>query len=173
LSEDQKEDFAMVFAKRLKPAISNWCSAYSGHIPLTADSVTQDKFIERMGISPKFYDYAFVIDGMTLTVADKDGIAHVDYLNDPTQTKKLMDLPKGQPPVMALPVSKEEVSQMVEQDSGTHYADADIRMIPAGVSSALNGAVNVAIGGDAENFLSWDYSLVFGADGHLAYYLKK
>lgn len=173
LSASQKEDFAAVFTKRLKPAISNWCSIYGHHVLLTADSVTPERFIEWIGTSPRFYDYTFVIDGVTLTVADENGIAKVDYLNDPSQTRKLMGLSNGKPPIMTFSVSKADVSQMLEQDSGHRYADGDIRMIPSGVSSALNGGVNVMVGGDAENAASWDYNLIFDANGNLAYYDKK
>ena len=172
MSDQDKRAFQKLFLTELKPAISNWSNAYLGHLPFNPEMLCADKLVERFGRNAAFYDYTFVIDGITLAVGDKNGIAKVDYLNDSKQTPKLMAIPQGQQPVIDYPVSRPEVIQMVNKDSGMNFSDADMRMIQSGVSSAMNGGVHVEVGGDPENCASWNYTLVFGSDGNLVYYCK-
>jgi hypothetical protein len=83
-----------------------------------------------------------------------------------------MGLPKGTAPTAATPVAANEVAQMLKADSGKDFNESDIHITPSGYSSALNGGAYVNIGGDPDNAATWEYTLVFGPDGKLAYYLK-
>jgi hypothetical protein len=71
-----------------------------------------------------------------------------------------------------LPVSKEKLMQMLNSDSEAGFKPEDVRVIPSGFSSGLSGGAYVEVGGDPNNCLTWKYTLIFGADGKLAYYLK-
>jgi hypothetical protein len=127
--------------------------------------------VERLGQDEQFFVYTFILDGITLCVRDDYGAAQVFYLNAP-QSKMLMGLPNGTAPTTATPVSAIEVSQMVKGVSGTDFTLSDIQITPAGYSSAMDGGAYVSIGGDPDNAATWKYTLVFGSDGKLAYYLK-
>jgi hypothetical protein len=172
LADNDQEAFQGLFETKLKPAIAKFCEAYQGHVPFSLAAVTPDKLVERIGRNAAFYDYTFVIDGITLSVGYKNGAVKVDYLNDAKQSPKLMALPQGEQPVIEYPVTRLGVIQMVNKDSGMNFADPDIRMIQSGVSSAMNGGVHVEVGGDPENCASWNYTLVFGNNGNLVYYCK-
>jgi hypothetical protein len=173
-SADEKAQFLADFEQRYRPAISNWCSAYDGHLPLAPEHITPDKFVERFSRdTASFGEYVFVVDGITLGVRDMRGTAVVDYLNDPQQTRKMTILPKmAGPPITTLPISRDEVLKILEADSGSQYLAHDVRMKPSGFSGALNGGAFVHIGGDPENSASWKYNLVFGPDSKLAFYLR-
>jgi hypothetical protein len=76
------------------------------------------------------------------------------------------------PPILSMPVTKEEILAVLLQYTGTQFKPEDIRMIPAALSGALNGGVIVEVGGDPNNALSWAYNFVFDKNGKLAYYGK-
>jgi len=176
LTDAEKQEFRAAFGGRLKPALVKWCQAYEGRIPFSAERVTLDSFAERIGRDAAHYEYVFVVDGVTLGIresaSDSGGLTRVAYLNAP-QSKQLMELPNGAgPPSFGLPITKEEVARMLRKESGVEFEPGRIRMIPTGASSVMNGGARVEVGGDPHNFLSWQYTLVFGPDGKLAYYSK-
>lgn len=170
-NEEQMAEFRTNFDRKYRPAVSNWCNAYKGHLPFSLAALTADKFVERLGRGESFYTYTFMVDGVTVCVTDENGSARMFYLNAP-QTQQLMGLPKGSSPFQESPIPKNEIKKMLKLDSGADFADGDINIIPSGFSSALNGGAYVSIGGDPNNSATWKYTLVFGSDGKLAYYLK-
>jgi hypothetical protein len=172
-TSDESADFATNFEAKYKPAIMKWCQAFEGHVPIKPESVTPKQLAERIGKDSSYNEYVFVVDGITLGVQDKKGIARVDYLNAPQQTRKLVALPDGsQTPTLVMPVTKREIMQMIEAESGRQFNAHEIRMTPSGLSGGLSGGVLVDVGGNPENGASWSYDMVFGPDGNLAYYLK-
>ncbi|HET7625006.1 MAG TPA: hypothetical protein VFM25_07040 [Verrucomicrobiae bacterium] len=172
-SEDEWSQFLSDFKRRYKPAVSNWCAAYEGHIPFSSDDVTPGNFVERISKNSSFAEYVFVVNGITLAVQVSGSAVRVDYLNDPRQTRKLASLPaKADAPITSMPVSREDMTKMLKEDSGISFAPAEIRMKPTGFSGKLNGGAFVHVGGDPENGASWKYDFVFGQDGKIAYYLK-
>ena len=61
---------------------------------------------------------------------------------------------------------------MLNLDSGTNFPPAEIRVVPTAFSSAMNGGAHVNVGGDPINSASWNFTMVFGLDGNLNYYLR-
>ena len=125
--------------------------------------------------SPKQILAVCPVDGNTLYlgVADSKGFARVDDLNSPKETRKMATIPDGsQSPIMTTPVSKEDITRMIEADGGIRFPSHEIRMTPSGLSGSLNGGVIVNVGGDPRNGASWKYDLVFGPDSQLAFYLR-
>jgi hypothetical protein len=173
LTREERSAFAANFDQRYKPAVAKWCNAFAGHVPSAVEDVTLGSFVERIGRDSSYNEYIFVVNGMTLGVRDSKGVAQVDYLNDPQQTRKLAVLPQGaEHPVVASPVTREEVLNLIEADGGTRFPPHEIRMAPSGLSGSLNGGVLVNVGGDPRNGASWKYDMVFGPDGKLAYFLR-
>jgi hypothetical protein len=172
-SAESKAGFRADFETKYKPAIIRWCKAYEGHVPLAPDLITADNFVSVVGNSPRYHEYVFAVNGITMGVRDANGAVSVDYLNYRPQTEKMMALPDGsQAPATSIPVTADEVARMIKDDSGQEFSAHDIRVIPSGFSGSLNGGVIAEVGGDPENFISWNYNMVFGPDGVLAYYLK-
>jgi hypothetical protein len=93
------------------------------------------------------------------------------YLNSPA-SKKLMQLPHGERPDPKSPVAREDLAKMLKADSGTDFAPAEMRVTPTAFSSAMNGGVHVSVGGDPVNIASWRFTMVFGPDAMLTYYMR-
>ena len=83
-----------------------------------------------------------------------------------------MKLPDGTAPTKETPIEAVEVARILNQLSGGGFAAKDIRITPAGFSSAMNGAAYVNTGGDPDNAYTWKYTMVFNVDGKLSYYMK-
>jgi hypothetical protein len=171
-SDAEKSEFASNFVARYQPALEKWCGAFSNRVPFSSASVTTNNMVERVGTRPTYREYIFVVDGITLGIQDRKGVAQVDYLNVPAETGKMTLLPNGEVPISTTPVSKEEVVKMSAEESGIQLRPNDIRLVPSGYSGALNGGAIVNVGGHPDNAASWQYDMVFGNDGKLAYYLK-
>src|ERR1035438_9181429 len=86
LSGAQLADLKLTFETKLKPAVEHWCKAYAGHVPFKPENLTTDNFFEQIGRG-KTCMYTFVLDGMTLAVADSNGSARFFYLNTPESSK--------------------------------------------------------------------------------------
>lgn len=168
LTEAELDQVRADFETHLKPAFSNWCRAYAGHIPFDPAKLTADKFVARFGRA----DHVFVVDDVTVSIRyAKDVPSYVSYLNTKKGSAKLNDLPSdGKPPNVSIPVSRAQVTQMLEADSGIHYAEDKIRMNSTALSSSMGGGVHIEVGGNPDDFLSWEFVLVFGPDTNLAYY---
>ena len=169
-----KADFEREFAEKLKPAVERWCKTYAGHVPFRPEEVTPDKFRERFGDSPAFYDYGFVINGTTLSVVDYHGEAFVAYLMSPAASL-LLQIPKNPEPPKSVSVTREEVLRLLKADSGQDFPPEQLAMHPTAYAGAMNGGVAVDVG---EGVRSGSgpfpkYSLVFGPDGNLACYLRR
>ena len=172
-TSEEQSAFTADFEKRYKPALQKWCDAFSGRVPLSPAAVTSANFAERIGRNAAYHEYVFVVDGITLGIEDRNGIARLDYLNNPHQTQKLTANPDGsQAPLTTSPVTREELQKMLAVEGGRQYSASDVRITSSGFSGRLNGGVFVRVGGDPENAASWDYDMIFGPDGKLAYYLK-
>ncbi|MGA2246654.1 MAG: hypothetical protein ABSH48_16805 [Verrucomicrobiota bacterium] len=173
-TDAEKAEFQSNFVARYKPAFNKWCDAFPGRVPISPDEVTPDKFVERIGPTARYHDYIFVVNGITLGIEDKAGVgARVDYLNAPSQTRQLAMMPTGgQAPISTSPITRDEVIQMLNADGGEQYKPQDIRITPTGYSGALNGGAYISVGGNPDNEASWDYDMVLGNDGKLAYFLR-
>ena len=134
-TEAEKAEFQANFEKRYKPALSNWCNAYGNHVPFSQSSVIPDKLAERIGMNAAYHEYVFVVDGITLGIQDTKGIARVDYLNDPTQTKKMAMQPDGTAPLIVSPVPRGDVMTMLAVDSGNQFPSDQVRLVPSGFSA--------------------------------------
>jgi hypothetical protein len=173
LTPAERADFQTNFTKRYQPAIAKWAKAFAGHLPIDPDSITPDTANSRVGLKPDYYQYIFVVKGVTIGVADAKGTAQVVYLNAREQTQKLATLPDGsQTPTTLAPLTAQEIAGMLEADGGGHFAPNEIRLSPSGMAGNLNGGMFAAVGGDSDNAASWKYNLVFGPDGNLAYYAR-
>ncbi len=170
LTDAEIAELKDTFEKRLKPAVTAWCEAYAGHVPFKSEDLSPDNFLEEIGRG-KSAMYVFMLNGATFGIADVNESAQVSYLNTPG-AKKLMALPNGAPPSTDVPVTRNELARMLKADSGTDFLPAEIRIIPTAFSSAMNGGANVNVGGDPVNIASWKFTLVFGPDGNLNYYLR-
>jgi len=134
-TDAEKAEFQTNFEKRYKPALSNWCNAYGNHVPFSQSSVIPDKLAERIGMNAAYHEYVFVVDGITLGIQDTKGIARVDYLNDPTQTKKMAMQPDGTAPLIVSPVPRGDVMTMLAVDSGNQFPSDQVRLVPSGFSA--------------------------------------
>lgn len=170
LTAAQLASYREAFTNRLYPAFDSWAKVYSGHIPFNPQLLTVDALVGELGRG-NYCMYTFMLDGVTLSIEDVKGVVHVSYLSSP-EAKKLAVLPRGVPPNPELPLPRSEIERMASLDSGSRFPTADIRLIPTAFSSAMNGGVQVQIGGDPNNAASWKLTLVFGPDGKLTYYCR-
>lgn len=171
LNEAERSELKGKFSAEFRPELERWCSVYAGHVPFRPDAIAPENFHARMGRSSSYYCYVFTLNGMTIAIEDRNGVANVSHINTP-QTAKLMDLPKGEAPDLRSPLTREEVTQLIKADSGKDFPPSEIRMVPTAMGSAMQGGVNVMVGGDPQNAASWEYTLTFGPDKMLTYYLK-
>jgi hypothetical protein len=170
LSAEQFAAFKAKFEQRLKPVIAKWVKAYDGHIPFKAENLTADNLWGQISAG-RYNMYTFMVDGVTVCVEDARGEIRFAYISAP-ESQKLAQLPRGEMPNPAMPVTRDDVIQMLKSDSGIAFAPADIRMTPTGYGTAINGGAIIEVGGDPNNAASWKYNLVFGPNGNLNYYQK-
>lgn len=171
LNDADRNALTEKFKNEFRPALEHWCNVYAGHVPFRPDGPAPENFQQRIGRGDYYYCYVFLFDGVTIGIEERNGVANVSYVNTP-QTAKLMDLPKGEPPDISAPLTREEVTRLLKEDSGKDFPPSDIRMVPTAVGSAMQGGINVMVGGDSENAASWEYTLTFGRDNMLTYHLK-
>jgi hypothetical protein len=170
MSAEQYAAFKAKFEQALRPVIAKWVKAYDGHIPFKPENLTADRLWGQ--ISGGSYNmYTFMVDGVTVCVEDARGKIRFSYISTP-ESQKLSQLPRGDLPTPEMPVTRDDVIQMLKSDSGIDFAPADIRMTPSAYGTAMNGGAIVTVGGDPNNAASWKYNLVFGPSGNLTYYLK-
>jgi len=174
LPADENADFEKKFVEQIKPAVERWCKTYEGHVPFRLEDVTPDKFRERYGNSPSFYDYGFVINGTTLSVVDYHGEVFVAYLMSPAAAL-LLQIPKNPEPPKPVAVSREEILRLLKADSGQDFPTDQIAMRPTAYAGAMNGGVSVDVGEGVNAAYAplFKYSMVFGPDGNLACYLRR
>ena len=174
LRADEKAAFENEFVQKLKPAVEHWCKTYAGHVPFRPEEVTPDKFRERFGDSPAFYDYGFVINGTTLSVVDYHGDVFVAYLMSPAAAL-LFQIPQNPEPPKPVSVTREEALRLLKADSGQDFPPEQIAMRPTAYAGAMNGGVSVDVGEGVNAAYAplFKYSMVFGPDGNLACYLRR
>ncbi len=164
--------FTSDFEAHIKPAFSNWCRVYADYAPFDLGRFTTNAFTVKVGRG----DYMFTIDGVTVGVRHATGYAgdvpaFVSYMDNHGQSRMMMELPTdGKPPNLRVPVTRDQVIEMLGRDAGIRYPPDKIRMHPTGLSGALAGGVRFDVGGDPNNGISWDFALVFGPDNKLVYY---
>ena len=172
-TDAEKDEFRSNFVTKYKPAFLKWCNAFTNRVPISPNDLSADNFVERVGKTLAYSEYVFVVNGVTLGIQDLRGVARVDYLNDPLQTSKMTKLPDGsQAPTIVTPVSKDDVVKMLMAEGGNQFKPNAVRLMPSGVSGALNGGAIVNVGGTPDNAASWEYDMVLSDNGKLAYYLK-
>jgi hypothetical protein len=173
LTEAQRENLAKIFQDRLKPAVEEWCRVYSGRVPFRPEDVTLDKFHSRLGANL----YTFMIGNTTLTIKDMGNQARVNYMMTRDGAGLLNSPPiAGAAPDLTMPVSRAEITSMLEADSGIQYPPDQVQIHPTSASGALTGGVSVEAGGITGNGVFRAMTLtnldfVIGPDGRLVYYL--
>lgn len=171
LNQPQLAEFESTFNNKIKAALERWSQAYSGHLPFEPEKLSAQNLYGQIGRGTNYCVYTFMLNSSTLAVESVNGSMRVNYLNSPG-SEKLLQLPNGEPINTSLSVTREQISSMLKADSGIDFPPAEIRIIPTAFSSAMNGGVNVSVGGDPKNIASWKYTLVFGPDGNLKYYCR-
>ncbi|NMC83033.1 MAG: hypothetical protein GYA63_09295 [Armatimonadetes bacterium] len=174
LTDDEKRQLAAKFASQFRPAIEKWSHAYEGRIPFRLEDVTFDQFHSRLGD----HQYTFMIGDTTLTLTDSSGEARVFYLMTRQGAIALNSQPKlGTVPDLSVPVSRQDVIQMVKADTGVEFNPSEVSIKPTGAACGLMGGAFVEVGkntgnGTYRSFSGLNISLVFGPDGKLVNYLK-
>lgn len=173
LSPEDRAAFAARFDQKHKPAIAGWCNAFKGHVPFEPDAVAVNNLAERIGVNDSYFEYVFVVDGITLGVRDQNGNVCVDYINNPAKTKQLAELHRlNKPPTVTMPLSRGEIIDMVKAESGRTFSEYEVRIKPSGLSGGLAGGMFVEVGGTPNDGGSSAFDMVFDDDGKLVYYLK-
>jgi hypothetical protein len=166
--------YEQTFAARLKPALEKWCRLYAGHTPFQPNDVTPDKLRERIFPGRPAQGYAFVINGTTLCIQDNRGIVYVEYIMAPGASD-LMGPRSGTDALASPSVTREEIFRLLRADSGQDYPPSQVAIRPTKMSTAMNGGVFVDVGETVNlpngNAIT-DFSMVFGPDGKLVYYLR-
>ncbi|MCO5051759.1 MAG: hypothetical protein M9920_05605 [Verrucomicrobiae bacterium] len=170
-SAKDRADLEKRFNEKFKPVINKWCQAYAGRIPFSAEEVTFETFHSRLagGI------YTFMIRDITFSIRERTNIpAKVVYMTHGKTLLTLNDVsPTGKPRDLSLPISREEVIQMVKVDCGVTFKPNECLIRPTGAYGNLNGGADVSMlptGADPNNGLASKIDLVFDADGKLVYY---
>lgn len=169
----EKADLEKMFYDQFRPALERWFAAYEGHLPFRLEDVTLDKFHSTLGN----HMFSFMIGDTTLTFVtprESNQSAKVGYLMVREAVLDMKQLPsKGFIPNLTLPISREDVIQMVKKDSGVEFKPNEVIIRPTGKSSALNGGAFVDLlptGADPNNALNYEISMVFDATGKLVNY---
>jgi hypothetical protein len=172
-TDAERRTLTNAFTEKFKPALERWFKAYEGRVPFRPEDVTLDKFAERIeGISDL---YTFVFNGITLTIQYRDGKANVYYLALRDEIKQLNDLPHGAVPQTELPVTRDQVIQMVEADTSVKFKPNEVLLDPTGIATAMNGGAKVRIGPPKNappGVGPYKIDMTFGPDGKLCYYMK-
>jgi len=174
MTPQQRAEFEKKFAQSIRPAVEKWCALYAGHSPIRASDVTADKLRELVFPGSPCQGYGFVIDGTTLCVEDNRGVVYVEYLMAPA-ARNLLRLSTGDAPLADISVSREEIVRLLQADSGKEFPPSQIAIRPTNRASAMNGGVFVDAGegvNDPKGGPPPQFSIVFGPDGNLAYYLR-
>jgi hypothetical protein len=180
-TEAEKEEFTNLFVTKLKPAAEKWFSVYSNRAPINLTDLTADKFVSQLGRDrTKHRAYTFVIGDVTFGIQEFRGATYVNYLASRQASMARITMPKlTSAPDLSMPVTREQVIDMVEADSGVRFPADEVSLKPTGASGSLMGGADAEVGKEVNNPLytpytttSMDFSIVFGPDGKLAYYQR-
>ncbi|SPE57237.1 hypothetical protein SBV1_270036 [Verrucomicrobia bacterium] len=173
MTSEEKANFGIIFTQKIKPAAERWCSVYAGHTPFKPEDITVDKFKEWIFPGQPGEGYAFVVSGTTVTFDNESGKVVLDYILAPA-VARLLQLPESAPPPQQGSVSIGEVLRLLKADSGRDFAPDEVRLIPTGLSTSMNGGVQIFAGKDVRGIYGLEnaeYSLIFDSDGNLTEYL--
>lgn len=173
MTEEEKAKLAKDFKEKYRPTVEKWFQAYSGRIPFEVGDFTLERFHSCLGD----YMYTFMIGDTTFTVQDSPKLGlKVSYLMTRKGAVDLNSMPgNGFVPDLTVPVTREEVIDMVKSDSGKEFKPNEVIIKPTAVACAVNGGAFVSIlptGKDPENGLNKKISMVFGSDGKLISYVR-
>jgi hypothetical protein len=172
LSAAEKSELAKKFREKFRPAMERWSKAYGDRLPIQPDDVTLDKFVERLGDGL----YTFVLGDFTLTFDESKDSAKVSYLASRKAMIQLNNSPTGEVPKTDLPVTREEITRMVQADTGMGFKPNEILMTPTGTAFAMNGGANIRIGPPKTALPAVSgpdkLDIIIGPDGKLAYYMR-
>lgn len=178
---EERQEFTNLFVTKLKPAAEKWFSVYSNQAPFNFADLTPDKVARRFGWKDSRYDsYTFVMGDITFGVQVFHGATYVNYLASHQAMTAMNTMPKlTGPPDLSMPVTQEQVIDLVEADSGVRFPPNEVSLTPTGESGSLMGGADAEVGKEVNNPLgtpytttSMDFSLVFGPDGKLVYYQR-
>lgn len=172
-TDEEKAEFAKLFATRLRPAAEKWFKAYNGHIAFNLSDLTPDKFVERIGNKPSFRQYTFVMGDVTFVIQDGMDEAKVDYMMSRPAALALNDIPApGTVPDLSTPVTRAQIISMVQADSGVQFQPNEVIIRPS-AATGINGGEfvhTIPTGADPNNGLSSKVDMVFNSDGKLVNY---
>ena len=178
-TEGEKQAFTNLFVTKLKPAAEKWASVYTNRVPFNLTDLTPDKVVNRRGWGDSRYDaYMFVIGDITFGIQVFRGDTYVNYLASRRGVGAINTLPKlAGPADLSMPVTREQVLDLVEADSGRRFPPNEVALTPTGQSGSLMGGADVEVGKDANNpefayvtTKETSFSFTFGRDGRLVYY---
>jgi len=171
-TEAEKTDLAKKFVEKFKPAVEKWCKAYAGHLPFRPEDFKLDQFHSRTGS----HLYTFMVGDITLTLQDPDNMpGKVFYMARGTDIKTMNAMPSpGSTPDITVPVTTDEVINMVKADTGIEYPPGMVQIRPTGAASAFSGGAFVDVNQTMVNGMMLldgkSISMVFGPDGKLVNY---
>jgi hypothetical protein len=171
----EREELEKKFAAKLKPAIERWCRSYAGHVPFNPEELTMESFKEELFPNTHFRIYTFVLNGTTVSVEDSERRTVLNYVASGPQMHTLNQLPNdGRMPSLNMPVTREQIIELVKADTGVELQPSDIEMTPTGAGTALDGGAFVQIGHlfNDPNNSNCKLSFVFGPDGNIINYLR-
>jgi hypothetical protein len=178
-TEEEKRAFTNLFVTKLKPAAEKWASVYTNRIPFDLADLTPDKVADRHGWGDSRYDaYMFVMGDITFGIQVFRDDTYVNYLASRQGVRAMNTLPKlAGPADLSMPVTREQVLDLVEADSGKRFPPNEVALMPSGQSGSLMGGVIAEVGKDANNpefahvtTKETSFSITFGQDGKLVYY---
>lgn len=181
MSEAEKAEMTNLFATKLKPAAEKWALVYSNRVPFNLADLTPGKLVGRHGWKDSRFDsYVFVMGDITFGIEIFHGDTHVNYLASKQGMGALNSMPRlAEAPDLSMPVTAQQVLDLVESDCGQRFPPNEILMTPTGQSGALSGGVDAEVGKEASNpdyrlitTTSTDVSMVIGKDGKLVTYLR-
>jgi hypothetical protein len=178
-TEEEKQEFTNLFATKLKPSAEKWFSVYGNRAPFNLDDLTADKFVSQLGRERTNHRaYTFVMGDVTFGIQEFHGETYVNYLASRRGVGAMNTPPKlAGPADLSMPVTREQVLDLVEADSGKRFPPNEVTLTPTGESGSLMGGVDVEVGKEVNNpdytifsTTSQNFSFVFGPDGKLVYY---
>jgi hypothetical protein len=176
---EERQAFTNLFLTKLKPAVEKWASVYTNRVPFDFADLTPDKVVDRLGWGDSRYDaYMFVMGDITFGVQVFRGDTYVNYLASRRGVGAMNTLPKlAGPADLSMPVTRQQVLDLVEADSGKQFPPNEVVLTPSGQSGSLMGGAHVEVGKDASNpgfahvtTKETSFALTFGPDGKLVYY---
>ncbi len=179
MTPEQRDVLAHMFTNQFKPALRKWCQAYHGHLPIDPSDVRLDQFKNRLGNDNGYGTqmYSFVTDsGATITFAARSGNpAYIMQFMTRDAGPALNSLPTpGTAPNLTTPVNRQDVIQMVEEDTGYIFSPNNVLLRPTGAACSLQGGAFVDLGGNYGDqyyhITGTNVQFVFGSDGNIVNY---